>query len=273
MQSTLAVVLRKLARRGLEAIGPEQIEEAQIFLDFLDAEPGVLLEVGAHQGDGVFLEFAASDWTIHAFEPDPGNREILDEAVNGLANVTVVPKAVSDKPGTLTLYRLEESTGASSLAPFTERHQAALEVEVITLADYMATSGLGSVDFLKLDIEGFEKFALVGFPWETHRPRAILLEFDDTKTVPLGYGWRDLAEALQGRGYAVLVSEWLPIERYGVAHTWRRFAAYPAVLADPKAWGNLLAVEPSEFARLERLARRLARRFHRRTRIKRWIGR
>jgi FkbM family methyltransferase len=256
------------AKRKVGAfIGPPIFEEAALIYSlFKNRKDGVLVEVGAHTGDDVFMRFAADGWEVHAFEPDPGNREPLERATAQLSNVTVVPKAVADKPGTMTLYTSDESTGISSLAPFTEGHSAALEVDVTTLSDYLQSGGPDHVDFLKVDVEGYEKFVMAGYPWDTHKPDAVLLEFENAKTEPLGYTWRDLAEELTGHGYGVLVFEWHPIVRYGVVHRWRRFARYPTELADDDAWGNLLAVA-SDIDRVERAARLMAFRFRLRSAI------
>jgi hypothetical protein len=71
----------------------------------------------------------------------------------------------------------------------------------------------------------------------------ILCEFDDSKTVPLGYTFHDLANYLIKQGYKLLVSEWYPIKKYGGPHDWRCFSPYPCELEDPKAWGNIMATK------------------------------
>jgi FkbM family methyltransferase len=219
-----------------------------------------MLDVGACHG-ATAIPFATEGWDVHAFEPDSTNREVLEAAVAYIPLVTIVPKAVADHPGTLTLYRSDESVGISSLAPFTDSHSAAHVVEVVTLTDYLADASVGSVDFLKIDVEGFEREVLGGFPWNSYTPDAIVLEFEDLKTVPRGYSWTDLADGLVEHGYGVMVSEWAPIERYGVAHKWLRFIDYPTHLSDERAWGNLIAVRPHLYRQLERESRRVERIF------------
>ena len=101
---------------------------------------------------------------------------------------------------------------------------------------------------------------------------SILLEFEDRKTVPLGFSWRDLAQDLLDRGYGVIVSEWYPIESYGGTHRWRSFKPYPTELADASAWGNLLATD-RDFAQLLAATRREATRYRMRGLIERLRGR
>lgn len=262
----MIATLKKTARR---ALGPAAIEESDlVYALHRRLRSGVLIEVGAHEGDSTLRRFAADGWNVHAFEPDPSNYEALELAVVSLPNVTTIPCAVADKPGTMTLYRSPESSGISTLAPFIPSHDPAAEVEVITLADYLSADGRPDhVTILKIDVEGFERFVLDGYPWETHRPDTVLLEFEDAKTAPLGYAWSDLADSLVERGYEVLVSEWFPIERYGIQHRWRRFARYPTALRDPRAWGNLIATSADHIDALERGAARAARALRIRRRV------
>src|SRR3546814_302056 len=121
-------------------------------------------------------------------------------------------------------------------------------------------SDIDGVDFLKVDTEGHDLFALKGFPWERFRPAVIECEFEDAKTVPLGYTFHDMARFLLEKGYRVLVSEWHPIIRYGVRHDWRRLVAYPCELSDEVAWGNILAFrDPVDESKLAAVIGKLVR--------------
>jgi len=246
-------------------VGPAQINESYIAHAMLRPRQGLMLDVGAHFGSHL-APFADDGWSVHAFEPDPGNRAELSAAFGRYPNVTIVPKGVSDRPGEVPLFASEESTGISSFTPFTEGHEAIATVEVLTLRDYLAETRITRVDFLKIDVEGFERNVLNGYDWAV-KPDVIVLEFEDSKTVPLGYSWTDLAGELVSRGYQVLVSEWFPVEHYAGDHKWRRFAPYPTKLEHPDAWGNLIAA-----ASLEEITA-AARRALARMRLRRGLGR
>lgn len=232
--------------------------------------PGVMVDVGAHYGFSL-APFAEAGWSVHAFEPDPTNRAELMKGPGSRANVTVVPKGVSDELGSLPLYVSPESSGVSSLAPFTDAHQPTATVDITTLASYVAEAGIATIDFLKIDVEGFERNVLRGHDWSI-KPRVMVIEFEDSKTVPLGYSWRDLADEVVGHGYTILVSEWAPIVQYGQAHTWRRFVRYPTALLDDAAWGNFIAVQ-GDIEPFERAARVAARKLRIRSQVERVLRR
>ena len=199
-----------------------------------------MLDVGAHYGHSLD-PFAAQGWTIHAFEPDPANREHLIDRHGDKPNVTVVPKGVADAPGRLPLFTSDASTGVSSFASFTAGHEEAVTVDVTTLSEYLRENEIQAVDFMKVDVEGFEMRVLHGMDW-TIKPTTIVLEFENAKTRSLGYGWKDLAAELLGHGYrTIVVSEWAPVVEYGTEHRWLRFADYPTELSDENGWGNLIA--------------------------------
>ena len=250
---------RSPKRVARKLLGPRTMSEVEVLHELMSDEPrgAVMVDVGAHWGESL-LPFAVDGWEVHAFEPDPVNRAHLHHTCRELPNVAVIPKAVSARQGEVTLYRSAESSGISTLSAFSPSHHAMGAVEVTTLRTYCDEVGLQRVTFLKIDAEGFDRFVLEGQPWDRLRPRAILCEFEDNKTVQLGYTWKDLAEDVVGYGYRVLVSEWRPVRAYGADHQWRRFAPYPTRLVDEAATGNLLAVAEEEFDRLSTIARRSA---------------
>lgn len=204
----------------------------------------LMIDVGAHHG-WAHAPFLKKGWRIFAFEPDEENRRKLLERLSTSANkalLTLDTRCVSNRSQKgVSFYRSEQSSGISGLSAFHESHVEAQRVDTTTLSEYFEDQELPAVDFLKIDTEGHDLFVLQGFPWARTRPAVIECEFEDTKTVPLGYTFHDLARFLLDKGYAVYVSEWHPIIRYGIRHDWNRLTRYPCELADAKGWGNLLA--------------------------------
>ncbi len=203
-----------------------------------------MIDVGAHHGTAL-APFLDRGWKVFAFEPDDQNRAKLLERLAKHKHkdfVSLDTRCVGNKSQKgASFFTSEQSTGISGLSDFHETHVEAQKVDITTLTEYFQGKPMPAIDFLKIDTEGHDLFVLQGFPWEQGKPAVIECEFEDTKTVPLGYTFHDLAHFLIDKGYTVYVSEWHPIIRYGIRHDWRQLMRYPCELDDPKGWGNLLA--------------------------------
>lgn len=212
--------------------------------------PGVMIDVGAHTGSSL-VPYAQAGWTVFAFEPDPANRIKLDTVMRAnpsqFKHVTVSDKAVSDRvEDGVAFFASDESTGISSLSAFRDTHQEVAQISTTTLDTVREDHGIDHIDFLKIDVEGHEMAVLKGLDFGAVRPRAIVAEFENSKTASQGFNSRDLAEFFASRNYTVFVSEWHPIIRYGMRHSWRWMRRWPCDIPD-SAWGNLVAfAEPPE---------------------------
>jgi FkbM family methyltransferase len=183
--------------------------------------------------------FWKAGWTVVAFEPDPRHHKALSTAIEGVDRVILDGRAVSSASGEMvTFYVSEESPGISGLSAFRDSHQAIGTVETVALRDVLDDQ---HVHLLKIDTEGFDLFVLQGYPFERSHPDVIMAEYEDHKTIPLGYRFADLVSLLVDQGYQIWVSEWHPIIRYGITHQWRRLFQYGEREPDPDGWGNVIA--------------------------------
>jgi FkbM family methyltransferase len=222
--------------------------ETQILYQLLseNGQTGVMVDVGAGRGASL-APFAENGWLVVAFEPDSTNRSILTDRFSGYPNVQIDPRACSDMPHPdATLFTSKESTGVSSLSPFLISHIPSQKVNVTTLS--VALSDYRLIDkkiaFLKIDTEGYDLMVMKGYPWSSgNTPEAILCEFEDAKTIPLGYRYGDLVDYLLSKAYHLIISEWYPIKTYGGLHHWCCFTAYPYTLKDARGWGNIMAIK------------------------------
>ncbi len=233
----------------LEVFGKSfEPDETKLVFNVLQAkcQNGVMVDVGAHFGT-TLAPFANCGWEVYAFEPDASNREKLVSQFGHSNNVHVDPRAVSDQDGLdVNFYTSKESSGISGLSAFHPSHEISDVVSTVTLEHFIKQHKIKTVDFLKIDTEGFDLLVLKGFPWDNITPQVVVCEFEDSKTEPLGYKFQDLAEFLEERGYQLLISEWFPINKYGECHEWRSFSPYPCSLQDEKAWGNIIAIKDQD---------------------------
>jgi FkbM family methyltransferase len=179
---------------------------------------------------------------VHAFEPNPPFHDALCKLYGSNPAVVLNNTAVSDAADQeVPFYTSPESHGISSLQAFRDSHELAAHVQTVTLGDYLAEHGVKRVEFLKIDTEGFDMTMLRGVDLGRIPVDVILCEFEDRKSVPLGYTWRDQADYLVAQGYTVYVSEWHPVIKYGGPHQWRALTRFPCELYNGNAWGNFLA--------------------------------
>jgi FkbM family methyltransferase len=165
------------------------IDESEILYKLIDhiKNGKMMIDVGAHHGHSL-MPYAKDGWTIHAFEPDPKNRKILKSRTVDYKNIHINKNAVSDEVRKeQCFYQSEESTGISSLLPFNDSHQEICKVDTISLKEYCASQTIEKVDILKIDTEGNDLKVLSGFSWSKFKPSIILTEFEDLKTLNLGY--------------------------------------------------------------------------------------
>lgn len=248
VQQSAKAILGSLGYQRLRLrLKPQLSESDVIMLCALQLQkPGAtMIDVGAHFGESL-KPFVELGWKVVAFEPDPDPRkqEVLSKIDSN--NVAIEFIALGSEEGELPLYASPESTGITSLVPFHSTHEPVGAVPVSTLAKVIENHSLTHIEFLKIDCEGYDFEVLQGFPWQGDRelfPKLIVAEFEDAKTAERGWRWRDLAEFLAAKGYQVLISEWFPIERYGIAHRWRELKSYPCELTDLNGWGNVIALQ------------------------------
>ena len=226
-------------------LGKAVLSETEIIYKLFDysTTSQTMIDVGAHHG-GALAPFLFDGWQIHAFEPDINNRKKLQNYFGEYANIIIDPRAISNNiEKNVSFYESDVSAGISTLTPFHSTHKEIIEkIDVTTLKSYCNNENIKKIDFLKIDVEGYDLFVLQGFPWSEILPEVILVEYENKKTIPLGYTFHDMALYLMDKGYYLLVSEWDPIKEYGSVHTWKRFIQYPCELLDKESFGNIFAI-------------------------------
>lgn len=232
-----------LNRRRVNKLRKDFNENLVIFFYLIKRiKRGTMLDVGSMNG-GAFVPFMLHKYTIHAFEPDPNPAkwEILNKYAER-KNVTLYNNAVSDKDDqVLEFYSSDESQGISSLSPFTSNHKPIAKVSTVTLNKFIKEQQLNKINYLKIDTEGYDLFVLKGFPWEKLKADVVLCEFENKKTVPLGYTFEDMGNYLLEQEYEVYFTEWAPIVKYGGNHKFLKLCHYPMKLSDENGWGNFIA--------------------------------
>jgi FkbM family methyltransferase len=128
--------------------------------------PGdIVLDCGANVGVYAQTALATGAKLVVAIEPAPENLECLRRNLaRDIADgrVVVCPKGVWDKEDTLTLNRDPKNSARDSLFPLQGSSIDELQVPLTTIDKLVADLNLPRVDFIKMDIEGAERNAVLG---------------------------------------------------------------------------------------------------------------
>ncbi len=125
----------------------------------------VVLDVGANIGCTALL-FGQLAQSVHAFEPAPSTYAFLEQNVgrSGLRNITLHNYGVGAVAGefSLTFSPVNRSGGfVSNQTQATEGHIVET-IQIRQLDEVVRTLDLAAVDFIKIDVEGFEGDVLRG---------------------------------------------------------------------------------------------------------------
>lgn len=200
-----------------DAVGRHLYEDAMhapAVIDFLatrlELAPGeVVFDIGANIGWYALLlaRLAPRGVVIHAFEPDPWARGMLQENLrrNRADAVTVAGSAVGESSGAAQLHRYGHRRARGGLLPVGAPETVA--VPMVSLDDYCREHELDDrpVGFIKIGIEGFEYFALRGAERTLSRCRAVLAEYAPQRLAQAGIEPVALLDLLVESGFTPAV--------------------------------------------------------------------
>src|SRR5947209_3921751 len=140
-----------------------------------------VVDAGAHHGLYTLLASKRVGWDGHviAIEPSPRECVRLEKhlRMNRCSNTELVPCALGENPGEEDLYLVDgEQDWCNSLRrPAVNEPIHTVRVPVRRLDDVLAESGVSTVDFVKLDVEGAELSVLIWlpFPWSAWRSFSV----------------------------------------------------------------------------------------------------
>jgi FkbM family methyltransferase len=154
-------------------------------LDFLRAHTpvgGVFVDVGANVGTYamVLARHVGASGNVIAIEPHPIThaRLAFNRTASGYLQVTLVAAAAGPSDGELMIETDGDNLGASHIVSG-ELSGKAIKVASLRLQRILSDAGVGHVDALKIDVEGFEDRVLTGFFKEAPAslwPRAVVIE-------------------------------------------------------------------------------------------------
>jgi len=168
------------------------------------AEPGMqVIDAGAHRGiTAVALaKKVQSQGHVYAFEPVPEYYTVTEQNLsrNGLENVSLYQKALSNEVKTIRFYK---QGGGSGIVEADDAE--VILVKTTTIDDFIAEQKIDQIAILSLDCEGSELYVFQGAVTvlAEHGPR-IFCEIHHSYLTQLGQSAKQIVEYLQNFGYEV----------------------------------------------------------------------
>lgn len=182
----------------------QNFEDVMLWRSLGNIPNGFYIDIGAQDPivDSVSKAFYENGWCGINIEPTPNYANLLRQE---RPNDVVIQAAVSDKSGAMVFYEIPQtgiSTGDPSIADeHKKRGFKVIEISVpcITLSQIFLRAGDREINWLKIDVEGFERRVLSSWGRSKVRPWVVVVE----STLPLSQteshkSWEHL---LLKRGY------------------------------------------------------------------------
>lgn len=151
--------------------------ELELIKEISGLQNSVFLDIGGNVGQHCL--FASNLFkTVHTFEPYSNVRELLVQKLemNGISNVKVHPVGLGNANEFLK-FRVPPNSndGLGSFVQDSICEAEFLELEVRRGDEFLLDKGIEDLAMIKIDIEGFEKYALEGLEQTLNKYRPVVL--------------------------------------------------------------------------------------------------
>ena len=172
-----------------------------------------IIDCGAHIGaDSIELARIFPKGTIYSFEAVPQIYNHLKNNTRKYSNIICYQSALSNENGYAKMHVSSGTSDASSslLKPtgHLDNHpdvvfESSVETKTVTLDTWAATNGISKIDFLWLDMQGFELHMLKASTKILPTVTAIYTEVSVKETYENAVQYQDFRKWLEDRGFVV----------------------------------------------------------------------
>jgi len=168
---------------------------------------GFYVDVGANHEEyhSVTKYFYERGWTGINIEP---NKKLISEFELKRKRDINLAIGVSNNKGLMQLREYPVEDGFSTLSEVTKKELSSqglqyidYEIEVKTLADIFGSYQINQINFLKIDVEGFEQEVIEGNNWHKYRPQIVCIEASHRK--------KDWTKIFEQNGYIKFIFDGL----------------------------------------------------------------
>lgn len=170
-------------------------------------EDYVCFDIGANIGETT-LNFAqlAKNGKVYSFEPVPFLYERLTTNVglNTFKNIELHNLAISDNSDDL-FFEAPKNRNSSGISLTKENSNTSMRVASNTLDEFVSSKQIEKIDFIKIDVEGFENYVINGAKQTLKKFKPMLfVEIDNRYLIPKNTSEKKLLTQLQQEFYYTL---------------------------------------------------------------------
>jgi len=142
---------------------------------------GVIFDIGANVGEWsnfIIDEYKDIDYKLYLFEPSLVTFNKLKENIKSRKNVSMFPIGFGDRTETLKLFYDNETQGSASIL---KKGKYFEDIQIETIDNFCKENNISTIDFLKMDVQGYEYNILSGAKemLKKGRIKYIQFEFDE----------------------------------------------------------------------------------------------
>lgn len=195
---------------GYQLLSEGEVEEqTKTSIENILHEGDIFVDVGANEG-WFSLQAArrvGPGGCVYCIEPQERLWPIIirNFSLNNMTQYRILPYAIGEKQEDVALnLSLSMNTGSTSIVPSFRRHfRKQQQIRCTTLDQLVDLYRIRDITLLKLDIEGYELFALRGMQelLRAGRIRHMLIEFHPSQLARLGQSVNDVVRYIEGFHY------------------------------------------------------------------------
>jgi len=141
--------------------------------------PKSIIDAGANIGiSSICFAHRYPEAKVIAIEAEASNFSLLAQTVRPYRNIIPIHAALWNRDGEISVSAPDPATGASGKWAFTTHEGPGVKVRAITMRTLLNEMLTGSVDLLKIDIEGSEKEVFESCDW-INDVRCLMIELHD----------------------------------------------------------------------------------------------
>ena len=139
---------------------------------------GVIFDVGANIGEWskfIINEYKDINYKLYLFEPSLITFNKLKENIKLQENLTIFPIGFGDKAKTLKLFYDSEAQGSASIL---KKGKYFEDIQIETIDNFCKENNISTIDFLKMDVQGYEYNILIGAKQMLLENKIKLIQFE-----------------------------------------------------------------------------------------------